>query len=288
MPRRYCMLFGRACAAAVVLDVVIPRAGLVSWAWWRSDLGLDSFAVLSPVAYKVCLASCLAGAQGRPGRFTRYWLWGVRETASLGNPGMGSLFLLSLQAASLGYTLQHLGRDNLEHVMGATRYVLEDAGEQGAKDFYQALETISPSYLGRISYAGLPDATTSLWRSELKSSLHELLWEASLYDPVSRDAVNMMTYSLGYAYNTIKEEGLAEGVARANYCLAAWLGDLVAKRKTAIPPSLLDRACNGDPAAEAMLWSLARREGAGPASTADLVVNALARIVYEKLCYGMP
>ncbi len=276
-------MFAQACAASIVVDVVVPRAGLVSAYWWRSDLTPLSFSILSGIAYDVCLRSCLSGYEGAPGRFTLYWLKGVIRTKDLGNPGMGSLFLLALQASSLGLSLRTLESDSIIHVMGSTSKVIDEAGSKGALDFLRVLHIVSPSYIGRISYGGLPDVTSRTCLEYAKRlSLREVLDIASLYDPVARDAVRFMTYSLGYAYETILEEGVIEGVKKANYCLASWLGDLVSFRKVGATSRVYEEACRGADIEEALLWSILK-EGGGPASTADIVVNALARVFYDFL-----
>ncbi|KSW12405.1 hypothetical protein CF15_06665 [Pyrodictium occultum] len=285
-PEVACRLFARACSAAVAVDAAVPRPGLTSFQRPRRDLDPLAFAGLTGLAYEACLCSCLAAAAGELGAWPGCWLAAVEDMAAAwGNPGLGSLFLLTLQAAGLGYA-EARGRRSLEAVMASTGLAVDAGGVEAAAAFYRGLQLASPSYLARISWSGLPEVDGRLSIMEVwekRVTLRELLEKASLYDPVSRDAAGMMRLSLGMALPTLlEEECLGRGVRRATYLLAGLEGDLLVSRKSGrVTRELWLRAARGDPGAEEELWRLLA--GAGPGSAADLVVNAVARLIYEYL-----
>ena len=218
-------------------------------------------------------------------RPTILWLKSCRDMTRYGNIGMGYTLLLTLQAAALGYSMWRKGSDKREHVMGSVVEVVDALGVDGAKDFYRCLQFVSPSYLWRIGYAGLPEVNglySLTLLAEKKVTFSRLLFEASIYDPVSKDIVEAMTYSLGYALDVIASQPtLEEGVFRATYGVASWIGDLILARKAGyIPRELLHKVAQGDKTVLTELEKLLG-EDAGPGSAADLVVNAVARLVYE-------
>ncbi|ABM80909.1 triphosphoribosyl-dephospho-CoA synthase [Hyperthermus butylicus] len=277
-----------ACAEAVVIDAAVTRPGLTSFSRPRSDLDPLAFAALAPRAYEACLCSCLRSTAKDHTGWLGCWLDAIESltAAEWGNPGMGMLFLLSLQAAALGYTVEKLGSDDDMHVMGAAQLLVEQAGVEGAKAFYRALQLVAPSYLGRLSWNGLPDATTGrlalaeLWEKQV--TLRELLAAASLYDPVARDAATGFSLSFGEIIPLLLEhaDDLATGVRRATYYIAGFHGDFLLRRKRGgFLGELWRRAYMGDQAAEEELYRLL--EGAaGPGSSADVVANAVARLLY--------
>ena len=125
-----CRMFARACSAAIVLDTYSPRPGLSTVGRWRRDPGPLAFSLLSGYAYELCLRACTRGMEAARtpaagGVATRPWAWLVESLArlGLGNPGFGSTFLLALQAASLGYSVEAYGSDCLDHVKGAHNVV---------------------------------------------------------------------------------------------------------------------------------------------------------------------
>jgi triphosphoribosyl-dephospho-CoA synthetase len=286
-PELACEAFARSCCEALGYDASIPRPGLSSATRPKRDPDPSALLAAAPRAYRACLESCRAAASGLPSVWIEAWHGAVVDLASRGwgNPAMGSLFLLSLQAASLGYTVSKTGSDRVEHVMGSSRALVEAVGVRGAQLFYDALLRLRPSYLGRLSWAGLPDASTSLglWEVfEKRITLSQLLDRASLYDPVSRDAARQLQLSLGEILPVLSEQRcrLGEAVVRATLYALASAGDFLAFRKGGVNPrGLALEAYGGSAAAEAKLWGLLRGSAIG--STADLVVSALARLLYE-------
>ncbi len=290
-PRIACLLFAYACSQAVAYDASIPRPGLSSTVRPRRNPDPASLLAASPRAYRLCLSSCTLAARRKPQRWAALWARTVEELAGRGwgNPAMGSLLLLSLQAASLGSCLERRGSDSLDCVMGMSRLLVEEAGVEGAKAFYRALAAASPSYLGRLSWAGLPDASSPSLALDgivaARITLLDVLEKASLYDPVSRDASRYLELSMGIALPELVEhrDCIGEGVARATLLIVGLEGDFVAFRKQLWGGfrSLALEAYQGSTVALAMLWGLFRRGSAGPGSAADIVGNALARLVYE-------
>lgn len=285
-----CKLFARACAFAAFMDVCVPRHGLSSCAKPRQDIPRLALGANVWAAYEVCYYSCLAGLEGNPRVFHVFWVEAVRESVRWGNVGAGMLLLFALQAASLGYSLAEYSSDSIYHVMGSARTAVEEAGVEGALSFYTAMEMVSPRYLARIAYAGMPSITDGRLAKqhilEKRLSLADILAEASLYDPVSRDAYTGFTISFGEAYPTIDLASLEETLPKTTYCIAVLEDDLLVKRKTSNPilaRQLLGLLCADktppiDP--EKVLG------GAGPGSSADIVANALARRYYELLSRG--
>ena len=287
-PVEACYRQAYACAEAVIVDAAVPRPGLTSFSRPRRDLAPLAFAALAPRAYEACLCSCLKSIERNYAGWLDCWLDALDSLTSTGwgNPGMGMLFLLSLHAAALGYTVERLGTDDTVHVMGATRLLVEQVGVEGAKAFYRALQLVAPSYLGRLSWSGLPDATTGahalaeLWEKQV--TLYELLAAASLYDPVARDAATGFSLSLGETLSLLLEhtDNLALAVKRATYYIAGFYGDFLLRRKRgSILGEMWLRAYMGDGAAEEKLYQLLKGV-AGPGSSADVVVNAVARLLY--------
>jgi len=282
-----CQSLARACAAAIVVDAAVPRPGLSSFQRPRRDLDPLGFAGLAPLAYEACLCSCLGALHGSASDWVECWLSSVEAmVTSWGNPGLGSLFLLSLQAAALGQSLRRGRGDSVEAIMASSRIVVDESGVEAAVAFYRGLQLVSPGYLARISWSGLPevDGRHSLeMLREAGVTLRALLEAASLYDPVSRDAVSFMALSLGMALPILRgEDCLERGVRRATYTLAGLEGDLLVSRKAgSICSELWLKAAEGDRRAEMELWRVL--ESAGPGSVADVVVNAVARLLYEYL-----
>ena len=285
-----CRLFARACAFAAFMDACIPRHGLSSCAKPRRDIPRLALGANVWAAYEVCFDSCLAGLEEVPHFFHMFWVEAVRESVRWGNAGAGMLLLFALQAASLGYSLAKYSSDNIYHVMGSARAAVEAAGVEGALSFYTVMEMVSSRYLARIAYAGIPSITDGMLAKqhilEKKLSLADILAEASLYDPVSRDAYTGFTISFGEAYPTIDPTSLEETLPKTTYCVAMLEDDLLVKRKTLNPVlarQLLGLLCAEetppiDP--ENVL------RDAGPGSSADIVANALARRYYELLSRG--
>jgi len=278
-----CRLQARACAEAVALDASVPRPGLTSVTRPRPGHEPLGFIGLTGLAYEACLCSCLRGAGRRPG-WTGCWLEAVREMAARwGNTGMGMLFLLSLQSHAVGQAAG-LGRaDRDEAVMGASRLSLEGEGVEGAVAFYRGLAAAHPSYLWRLSWAGLPDASAPGLAlaavREGRVTLARLADAAGLYDPVLRDAARLLSLSLGYLAPLMLEEaarlGLVEALRLATLEAAAVFGDLLVARKLGLRvPGIGGQL----PASvEARLWRLMRQ--AGPGSAADLAAAAAARLL---------
>ena len=283
-----CRVFAHACSMAVILDALVPRPGLFSFSKPRKDIDPMGFVALSPIAYETCLCSCDNGAElahmSTNNEWCRCWLRAVRRMRKWGNPGLGSLFLLSLQAASLGYAYEKLREVRLENVMGSSRIVIESCGTKGARYFYDALYMVRPSYLGRISWLGLPDATQR--QSSVSISLYDLAWLGALYDNVLRDASRLLELSLGIALPELRRwPCIALGVKKATYLVAGLFPDFLLRRKTGEGyEDYWMRAYVGDPGAENLLYEeLGSR---GPGSVADIVVNALARYLFEAMLLG--
>ena len=284
-----CSLAAWSCAAAAAVDAASTRPGLTSLERPRRDQDPWGYALLPAAAYEACLCSCRLGYLGSGG-WTRCWLSSVERLAPHGNPGMGMLFLMSLQAAATGAAAGR-GLYSVEHVMGFTRSLLEAEGVEGAEAFYRALRLLGPSYLGRIGYSRLPDAAPGSPEtpSARGVTLAELADEASLYDPVLRDAARMMEASLGALLPEawrLAEAGLPPGRIAWSLTLQALAleGDLLLRRKLGARAEeearrLASEALRGSAAAEARLWRLLRH--AGPGSAADLAANTMARLVYE-------
>jgi len=282
-----CKAFAHACSMAVVIDAAVPRPGLSSFEKPRRDLDPVGFAALAPLAYEACLCSCKDGARAAHESRSDWcgcWFRAARSMRRWGNPGLGSLLLLSLQAAGLGYSYEKLAEPGLEHVMGATSILLGLCGPRGAKYFYDVLYMLRPSYLGRLSWAGLPDASQR--QVSIGIGLDGLAEAASLYDIVLRDAARLMEISLGMALPVLREtECLAAGVKKATYLLAWMLDDFLLKRKRERSyRELWLRAYLGDEEAVKELYE--ELGEVGPGSVADIVVNALARRLFESLIIG--
>ena len=282
-----CKAFAHACSMAVIVDAAIPRPGLSSFEKPRKDLDPLGFAALAPLAYEACLCSCKEGTRAAHENRTNWcgcWFRAVRSMRRWGNPGLGSMFLLSLQAACLGYSYERLADPGLEHVMGATGILLRLCGPRGAKYFYDALYMLRPSYLGRLSWAGLPDASQR--QDSISIGLEDLASAASLYDIVLRDATRLMELSLGIVLPVLREtQCLAAGVKKVTYLLAWMLDDFLLKRKKGRSfQELWLRAYGGDEEAVKRLYE--ELGEAGPGAVADIVVNALARRIFESLVIG--
>ncbi len=282
-----CRLMARACAAALCLDSCVPRPGLTSLlrpAAGHEPLG---FLGLTGLGYEACLCACRLGLRRSRG-WTRCWLRAVEEMlAAWGNTGLGSLWLLSLQAAGFGRAAA-LGLEWRDWaVMGAALEAVELEGVEGAARLYRGLSMAAPRYLGRISWAGLPDAS-SPWSSmeawERGVGLAELVREAGLYDLVMRDSAEGLGLSLGYVLGALEEwaaeAGLVEAFRRATL-LAASLGDMLVRRRSGVPRETF-REAMGSPVAEARLWGMLRR-GGGPGGAADLAASAAARLLAKWL-----
>ena len=280
---RGCSRIALACSEALVLDATVPRPGLSSILRPRAGQEPRGFLRLPGLAAMVCRCSCrLAASRGR-GWSWRCWLPAVRSLAGegLGNPGLGSLFLLSLLSAAYG---RRPWAQSDWAVMGASREALEAEGVEGAVAFYRGLQAAAPGYLSRLSWAGLPDATMGrLALRELRErrvTLAELADAASLYDPVLRDASRLLSTSIGLLKPFMEEllgqgVGLAEAFRRATFLALALEGDLLLRRKrgTEYREAALE-AAEGSASAEAGLWRLLRE--AGPGSAADLAAAAAA------------
>ncbi len=289
-----CRAFARACTASIVVDTYSPRPGLSTVRRWRRDPGPLSFAILAPLAYELCLKACRAGAtvaQGtaREGTITSIWRKTVETVAKLGlgNPGLGSTMLLAFQAAALGYSLEAYESDSIDHVMGSVNTILEAEGTKGLRNLYRAITTVSPSYIHRIAWQGLPDTSTRKLAEqetlEKRLTLKDALALTSLYDPVSRDLYTSFTISLGYAYPLIiKHSNILKAVAKATYAVAGWHDDLILKRKLGKSyRKLWEAAFRETPEALTLLKTILANTNAGPGSSADIVVNATARAIYE-------
>lgn len=273
-----CREIASACSSSLATDVLVPRPGLSSIKQPRADLDPLSILYTSPIGYEVCLCSCK-----NPDNWVRCWFNGVEEMSKLwGNTGLGSLFLLSLQSASTTLAINS-GSNRIEHVMGFSHQLIESSGVDGAVLFYKALSLLNPSYLYRISWSGLPDASSpSSWVEvhEKSITLRELLDFASLYDPVSRDAIRYFSISLGIAYSIIMERYpcIESGVKDATYTILLLEDDLLLKRKigykySSIKDHFISNATNK---------KLSQLE-VGPGSIADIVINALFRVLLEKV-----
>ncbi len=225
-------------------------------------------------------------SHGVDGKVTRIWAKLVKPMKTFGNAGLGSTLLLVFQSASLGFALSR-GSDSIVSIMGAARHLVELEEVEGAYNFYLALSSLSPSYLARIGYLGLPDASSSLSLQDILSrgvTFSVLLREASHYDIVSRDLVTGFEISLGLLVNIICSHGFMEGVAKATYFTAASYGDMLLKRKIGVKlEQLWLRAWKGNRWALYELSLLLDDYGVGPGSSADLAVNAAARCLYEHL-----
>ena len=286
-PVEKCRALALACSEAVVYDASIPRPGLSYTVRPKPNPDPSSIIAASPRAYELCLQSCLSSYNGDATAWVRLWSSAVEELAARGwgNPSMGSLLLLSLHAASLGWSLSRRGCDSVEAVMGSSRELIEYTGVNGAVEFYRALTIVKPSYLGRLSWAGLPDASSPTSLQEVvdkRVTLWELLSKASIYDPVARDAARGFELSLGLALGELEESScrLGEAVEKATLLLIALEGDLLLRRKLGFEPRRLAlEAYHGSETARAELWAVLK--GSGPGSVADVVVNALARLLYE-------
>jgi hypothetical protein len=286
-PRLACRAFARACSEAIAYDASIPRPGASSTTRPQPNPDPSSLVAASPRAYEVCLRACTGAYMGFYDTWVKVWYRAVVDLAreGWGNPAMGSLFLLSLQAASLGYSLARLSSDNLHAIMGSSRILIEHAGVKATVLFFKALRRLLPSYLGRLSWDGLPDASTTLAVEEVEEkriTLAELLDKASLYDPVSKDAARYFQLSLGEALPVLIEYRcrLGEGILKAYLYVLAAERDFIAFRKAGIDLRGLAReAYEGFASAEGRLWRLLKASGAG--SSADIIVAALARLLYE-------
>lgn len=280
-----CKVFAHACSIAVVLDAVVPRPGLFSFIKPRRDMDPLGFAALAPIAYEACLCSCNNGVElphmKSGDGWCKCWFRAVRHMRRWGNPGLGSLFLLSLQAASLGYAYEKLGVIKLEHVMGSSRIVLEACNKEGTKYFYNTLYMLKPSYLGRVAWSGLPDATQR--QDFINISLYDLAQLGALYDNVLRDASRLLELSLGLALSELRKAPcISIGIKKATYLIAGLLPDFLLRRKTGKGyEDYWLRAYTGDKHAEHILYN--ELESVGPGSAADIVVNALARYLFETI-----
>lgn len=282
-----CRLQARACAEAVALDASVPRPGLTSVTRPRPGHEALGFIGLTGLAYEACLCSCRLGASLAAG-WTGCWLRAVEEMARRwGNTGLGMLWLLALQSHAVGLAARH-GREAVdEAVMGASVWSVEAEGVEGAAAFYRGLGLVSPGYLWRVSWSGLPDASCpglAVWElRERGIGLAELARAAALYDPVMADTSGMLGVSLGFLYPLLLEEagrrGLVEALRVATLRAALVYGDLLARRK--LPggwEGVAREAAGGSEVAWALLWRLLR--GAGPGSAADLVAAAVARLLF--------
>ncbi len=273
-----CKKIASACSSALTTDVLVPRPGLSSIKQPRTDLDPLSILYTSPIGYEVCLCSCID-----PDNWVKCWFNGVKEMSRLwGNTGLGSLFLLSLHSASTILALSK-GLNSIENVMGFSQELIEISGVEGAVLFYKALSMLNPSYLYKISWSGLPDASnTSSWFEVYEKSitLRELLDLASIYDPVSRDAIRQFSISLGIAYPLIVEKYpcIESGVKNATHTTLLLEGDLLLRRKTQYKYYLVKKY-NED----SRTYSTLSKLEAGPGSIADIVINALFRVLFERV-----
>lgn len=288
-----CKDIARVCAEAAMLEAIIPRPGLTSVMRPRSDHDPWSFVKLPSYAYESCLCSCRRGYILANG-WSSCWRRSVEELARWGNPGLGMLFLQSLQAAAVGASARE-ERDLEDYaIMGWSRRLIEAEDIMGAVNFYAALHAVSPSYLGRISHGGLPDVATGLLALEeiveRGITLAYIADVASLYDPVLQDASRLLSISLGYILPLLeakaKSHGVIEAVKRVLYHAAARLDDFIMKRKLGEEANkakeLFSEAEHGSILAESLLWRFFRGKRAGPGSIADLLVNALTRLLYKQ------
>ncbi|WP_317894801.1 triphosphoribosyl-dephospho-CoA synthase [Pyrofollis japonicus] len=292
-PRSICRAYAHACSISVIIDAAVPRPGLSSFSKPRPDLDPVGFAAYSPIAYEMCLCSCEEGAKlahlfSRSGTWCRCWNKAIRHMKRWGNVGLGSSLLLALQGAALGYAFEKYAKISIDHVAGSTVYVLSLCGRAGTKYFYDSLRLLTPSYLGRLSWSGLPDASQPLIDVGGLPPFQELIKLASLYDPVSFDAHTMFSLSFGLALPILGETPcLTIATKRATYLLASMLDDFLLKRKLGRTlRSLWERAAEGDRSAEAELENILRHEG--PGSVADIVINALARRIFDALILNEP
>lgn len=288
-----CRTVAQACLEAAVLEAVIPRPGLTSIARPRPDHNPWAFIKLPAYSYEACLCSCRHGYMLASG-WTYCWRKSVEELAYWGNPGLGILFLQSLQAAAVGASAREERDDSDYAVMGWSRRLIEAEGVEGALNFYATLQAVAPSYLGRISYNGLPDATNGLLAlmelEEKRVTLAHIVDTGALYDPVLHDASRLLGVSLGYILPLLEDKAKSIGVMEAAktvlYHAAARLEDLIMKRKLGEELDRVKRlfleAEQGSVYAESQLWRFFRGRKAGPGSLADLVANALTRLLYKQ------
>lgn len=265
-----CRLMARACAEAVFMDYCLPSRGLATCSTPRPDMPRWAMAACTWAAYEACLESCLAGLERRAA-FHTAWASRMLVILGRGNACMGSLLLLSLLANSLGYSLAVNGSDDPVHLMGSSRILVEESGVEGARAFYLVLGAASPSYLGRIAYSGLPDASDPLLAaSELKLGLDRVAGLAALYDPVLRELDRLMEASLAYGLPLLREWGCTRGMRRLTACIVCSYGDLLLKRRTGLQLDEWCRACRGE----------GGEPQGSPGSAADIAVAAAAACIY--------
>ncbi len=256
----FCSIFSRACGAAIVLDYLSPRPGLSYIGSERPGLPGLGFLSAASAAVEACRVACkrcyIASRTSLSCRLSRVWWKACRGGLVYGNTSAGALLLLVFQAGSLGWSMASTGRDRLEAVMGSASIVVGGEGLEGSKYFYRVYRWLSPSYLARLSADGLPDIMSDTYLYSLPS-FTELVCKAGLYDNVLGDLCRLFQYSLGYAYSVLVEEaprqGLRGAVREATMLVVEEYGDFLSKRKGYRVPG----------------------------SAADIVVNALARLVYE-------
>ncbi len=270
-PAESCLAYARACAEALFYDYCLPGPGLSTCSSPRPDAPREAMAACVWAGYEACLESCMAGLEKRV-VFHRAWLSRilVAGLGARGNACMGSLLLLSLMGNSIGYSLACYGSDDPVHVMGSSRILVEQAGVEASKAFYLVLGSLKPSYLARISYSGLPDASTPLLAvSSLNAPLEVLAREASLYDPVLRELDRLMEATLAYGLPVL-EESSCRGMRRLLACIVCSYGDMLVKRKAVLEEESWCRACRGE----------AEPPAAPAGSAADIAVAAEAACLY--------
>lgn len=255
-----CRFFSRACGAAIVVDYLSPRPGLSYIDGERPGLPGLGFLLAGSGAVMACYRACKkclvrSRTSGSCG-VSREWAKACRETLFYGNTSAGSMLLLVFQAAALGYSLATRGSDGIGAVMGSLVELLGYEDELPSM-FYRIYNWLSPSYLARIGYNGMPDIRNPLYEDQLPGPV-EFACKAGLYDNVLGELCTGFQQSLGYAYPVLREalargEGLRRAVASATVEVVNAYGDFLSKRKGR--------------------WV--------PGSSADIVVNATARLLYE-------
>ena len=257
-----CRYFAKACGAAIFLDYATPRPGLSTIAGEREGLPGIGFLLSGSTAVFSCYTACkrclFYSGTSIGCRLASIWSRSCREALVYGNTSAGSLLLLVFQAGSLGYSLATRGGDSVESVMGSARELVEMEGVDASIEFYRVYRWLSPSYLGRIGYSGLPDILSDTYLDSIPP-FNRLVCEAGLYDNVLGDLCTGFTVSLGYTLNLLRDRvlqgGARKAVAEATNTLVRVYGDFLLKRKASGKK--------------------------GPGAVADIVVNSVARLFYE-------
>lgn len=122
------------------------------------------------------------------------------------NTSLGTILNLTLQSAATTYTILKFGRFNVEKMVEAAYRIARLTDVLDATFYLKAVRTAGPSYLGRLSYWGIPDVNDPLLEVKIlenHTTLYELL-ETLPSDLVSKNFISGLQLTRNY-YKLSKE-----------------------------------------------------------------------------------